>query len=124
MKPEDIIVGAKYGHKSHPDTVYLGVGIRYRQGSIGFESKYLLISEKNVLVRYDDINDDFWAGFYLITEKINKQYRLLHSNEIIQMGDFSSPIDSTKLEPILYWGWFGKRPIEISHTQRIWREVV
>ena len=124
MKPEDIIVGAKYKHKSHPDAVYLGVGMRFKQVDRGFESKHLLIPGKSVLVRYDDINDEFWAGFYLVSETINKQYRLLDSNEIIREGDFSSSIYSTNLSPILYWGWIGKRPIEISHTQRIWREVV
>lgn len=123
MKPEDIIVGAKYKHKSHPDTVYLGVGVRYKQGSRGFELKYLLIPEKNVLVRYDDINDDFWAGFYLTTTIVNKQYRLLHPNEVIEIGDFCSSMDGTDLQFILSGDWIGKKTIEV-HNQSIWREVV
>ena len=55
MKPKDIIVGQKYGHKDFPNIIYLGCG-RDCFGGLKFKNKCL------VIIR-DDYTNDSMVGF-------------------------------------------------------------
>lgn len=81
MKPKDIVIGRKYTHKVHGDTVYLGCG--YEKN--GKAKKFLIViayTDKDsvpigtAVQPYDPSNWsslNFWEGFIPLEEKIDKK---------------------------------------------------
>ena len=67
MKNSDIIIGQKYIHPRHPNTIYLGIGIQSHGGQ-RVEPALLILSGGNIhhTVVRSVANTDWWNEFQLM----------------------------------------------------------